>query len=160
NNPGWDLINASSLIISSTSGSKFNVKLTSLNGAVAGNAANFNGGQDYDLVVVHTTSGISGNGVSALNLDASTFSNTLDANGQLSLVIVGNDLVLQYRRAAAISSGPNPQTVSTGNTANFSVSATGSSLGYQWKKGGVNLTDGTQGSGAVVTGAGSANLTV
>ena len=43
---------------------------------------------------------------------------------------------------------PTPQTVCVGSSATFSVSATGSSLTYQWRKGTVNLINGGNISGA------------
>jgi len=49
-----------------------------------------------------------------------------------------------------------------GETVNFSVAATASAeiTGYQWRVGGVNLVDGTQPSGAVISGAATPNLTI
>ncbi len=48
----------------------------------------------------------------------------------------------------SITTEPIPQTVCAGSSASFSVSATGSSLTYQWRKGTVNLINGGNISGA------------
>ena len=42
--------------------------------------------------------------------------------------------------APAITAQPAAQTVTEGQTATFSVTATGASLGYQWKKGGTDIS--------------------
>jgi hypothetical protein len=60
-----------------------------------------------------------------------------------------------------IAAQPSSVTANAGSSANFTVTANGSgSLTYQWKKAGVNLTDGSQVSGSVVSGATTAALTV
>ncbi len=157
----YDTINATSANITATTGSKFNIKVTSLNGTSAGTAVNFNGNTDYDFTILHTTGGITGNGVAALNVDTSAFQNTLGNGGFFFLTISGNDLVLSYRRAAFIASNPGSLALAAGATANFSGSATGSgSVTYQWKKGGVNLSNGSQPGNSVVSGATTAALTV
>jgi autotransporter-associated beta strand protein len=159
----YDVIQAASLNIASTTGTKFNIKVTSLNGTAAGQAANFDGNTDYDFTILHTTGGITGNGVAAITVDASAFQNSL-GNGGFFFVSIsndGNDLILSYRRAAFITSSPTSATLSAGQTANFSGSATSSgTVTYQWRKGGVNLSNGAQSGGSVVTGATTANLTV
>ncbi len=48
--------------------------------------------------------------------------------------------------AAGISVQPQPVTVCVGNTANFSVTASGSGLTYQWRKGGSNIGGATSSS--------------
>ena len=48
--------------------------------------------------------------------------------------------------APAITTQPAAQTVVTGTTASFSVSATGTSLSYQWKKNGTNIPGATSSS--------------
>ncbi len=52
-------------------------------------------------------------------------------------------------------SAPNPQTVCAGATANFSVTATGIGLTYQWQKNGVNISD-----GGSINGSGTSSLTL
>ncbi len=61
--------------------------------------------------------------------------------------------------ATAINSQPQNQSVCESASANFSVGATGTTLTYQWRKGGVNLTDGGTISGTI-SGATSANLII
>lgn len=55
----------------------------------------------------------------------------------------------------AINSQPSPKSVCAGNTATFTVAASGSGLTYHWRKGGVNLVNGGH-----VSGATSATLTI
>lgn len=50
--------------------------------------------------------------------------------------------------AANINTQPTAQSVCTGNTATFSVSATGTNIAYQWKKNGAPLSNGGNISGA------------
>lgn len=54
-----------------------------------------------------------------------------------------------------ITSEPTPQAVCEGGLATFSVSATGTSLAYQWRKGTVNLINGGN-----ISGANTATLTI
>ena len=51
-----------------------------------------------------------------------------------------------------INSQPSPQTVVIGQTASFAVGASGSALTYQWRKNGVNLSDGLTGNGSAYVG--------
>jgi len=64
--------------------------------------------------------------------------------------------------ATAISLQPQPQTVCTGAPATFSVTASGASLTYQWRKGGVNLSGATNPTLTIpaTTAADSANYSV
>jgi len=55
----------------------------------------------------------------------------------------------------AISAQPSPKSVCEGNTATFTVGATGTSITYRWRKDGVNLVNGGH-----VSGATSATLTI
>lgn len=58
-------------------------------------------------------------------------------------------------------STPQPQTVTPGGTASFSVVAAGSGpFSYQWEDDGVPLMDGLSPSGAIITGAGTASLQI
>lgn len=85
-------------------------------------------------------------------------------NGQLDEVRFYNGIALTLAQinalatasAPTISTAPSPQTVNTGGTATFTVSATGSGpLSYQWRKTGVNLSN-----TAAVSGADIATLTI
>ena len=59
---------------------------------------------------------------------------------------------LTVNTAPAITVQPSPQTFCVpGGTATFSVTATGSGLTYQWNKGGTNLVDGGNISGALTS---------
>ncbi len=56
---------------------------------------------------------------------------------------------------------PSNQTLLSGSTASFSVTANGTSpLAYQWYKGGSLLTNGTTAQGSTISGANSAQLTI
>ena len=67
---------------------------------------------------------------------------------------------LTVNQAVAISSQPvATQTLCSGSTATFSVSATGSGLTYQWQKGGVNLVNGGTISGATSSSLSLTNIT-
>ena len=59
-----------------------------------------------------------------------------------------NNAALTLNAATAITAQPQPQSVAALGTANFSVTATGCSLTYQWQKNGVNLSNGGNISGA------------
>lgn len=82
----------------------------------------------------------------------------LVGNCSLGTVIVANGL--------AITGQPANKSVAVGGSTTFSVTAAGGSgtnntgLTYQWKLGGVALTDGTQADGATVSGATTATLTI
>jgi subtilisin-like proprotein convertase family protein len=62
----------------------------------------------------------------------------------------------------AITAQPSPatQTVCPGATVVYQVTATGTGISYQWRKGGVALVDGVQGSGSSVAGATTNFLTL
>src|SRR5439155_15434267 len=59
-----------------------------------------------------------------------------------------------------ITSQPTNQTVCTGSTATFSVTATGTGLTYQWRKNGTNLVNGATGNGSTYSGVTTATLTI
>ncbi len=62
--------------------------------------------------------------------------------------------------ARSISGQPSDQTKNPGENATYSVTASGTTLSYQWRKNGVALANGLQGSGSTVSGALTANLTI
>ena len=69
--------------------------------------------------------------------------------------------VILQNTPLSITTQPTLTAVTALNTANFSVVAAGDpSLTYQWQKDGVNLTDGTLASGAVVSGSNTATLQI
>ena len=114
---GYSTVMASSLDLTSLNGTTpFNINLESLNGNVAGNAANFDPTQSYSFVLVSTTGGIQDNGISqaalndefaiyaSANNGATGFSNP--ATGTWSVSQSGNDLLLDYTPGAV----PEPST--------------------------------------------------
>jgi hypothetical protein len=66
-----------------------------------------------------------------------------------------NDATLTVTPGTSISSHPSSMSANVGGTASFTVSASGTGLSYQWKKDGVNLTD-----GGSISGATTASLTI
>lgn len=94
--PGWDLQSiAGTLTISATSGSKFNVLITSLTlGNSAGGVHDFSGAQSYSWKIASATGGIVGFDGVKFNLDRSAFANS--APGTFGIGAVGNDLYLSY----------------------------------------------------------------
>ena len=69
--------------------------------------------------------------------------------------VTSNDVTLDLNTPPTIVTQPADQAVCVGNSAVFSVTATGTELTYQWKKGTVNLIDGGN-----ISGATSATLTI
>ncbi|MBC7486199.1 MAG: hypothetical protein H7282_05570, partial [Cytophagaceae bacterium] len=79
--------------------------------------------------------------------DAATY--TVDVIGCMGTVTSGNS-VLTVPSGASITGQPvATQTLCVGTAASMTVAATGSGLTYQWKKGGVNITNGGTVSGAL-----------
>lgn len=77
-------------------------------------------------------------------------------SGTCSLAATSNMAALAVTQAVAISAHPvASQSLCTGNTANFSVTATGAGLTYQWYNGVTLLVD-----GGTISGATSANLSI
>jgi len=68
--------------------------------------------------------------------------------GALLTTVTSNNAFLVINTAPAIITQPANQTASTGTSVSFSVTATGTGLTYQWRKGVINLTDGGNISGA------------
>ena len=100
---------------------------------------------------------ISGATSSTLTLTSVTAANA----GNYKCVITGscgsvtsNLVQLVVYTAVSISLHPSGYTTCEGTTANFTVTAAGSGLSYQWQRNGTNLTN-----GANITGATSDNLT-
>jgi hypothetical protein len=90
---------------------------------------------------------------------------TGDAASDYNVVITGtapctpltsNNAALVVNQVVAITAQPlTTQTLCSGSTATFSVSATGTGLNYQWKKGGTDLVNGGK-----ISGATSSTLTI
>jgi hypothetical protein len=89
------------------------------------------------------------NGFSSSLQNPSIAGATTAASGEYSVTVTVNGLVsppttttATVLAATQITSSPEPQSVRLGDDASFSVGATGDgTLTYQWKKGGVPLTD-------------------
>jgi gliding motility-associated-like protein len=72
-------------------------------------------------------------------------------SGSCSPAAISANATLVVNTSPVITSGPANQTVCEGNSASFSVTATGTALTYQWRKGTVNLTNGGNISGATTS---------
>lgn len=98
---------------------------------------------------------------------------TLDDVAVYNRTLLLSDLVNLFKAASgitygipAITKGPGSLTVVAGQTAQFSVTATGGLLSYQWASAPhgsglfTNLTDGTLPNGAIIAGSATTNLTI
>jgi len=72
----------------------------------------------------------------------------VDISGTCLANDISKDVSLSINPVPVITSNPLNQTVSIGSSASFSVTATGTGLSYQWRKGSTNLTNGVNISGA------------
>jgi autotransporter-associated beta strand protein len=97
--PGWDLESITgALNITATSGSKFNIDITSLTtGDVAGQATDFDPTASYAWVIASAAGGITGFDPSEFNLDASGFANP--TTGNFGIMTSGNNLEVTYTGA-------------------------------------------------------------
>lgn len=114
---------------------------------------------------VNLTDGVNITGAATANLTLSSVSASDVAS--YSVVITNSSAAATSSSATltvidpSISSQPTSTTVNATGTANFSVTANGTgSLTYQWKKAGSNLSNGTQGSGSIVSGATTSAVTI
>ncbi|MFV8339638.1 PKD-like domain-containing protein [Flavobacterium sp. LB3P21] len=84
-----------------------------------------------------------------LTTDAATNYNVVITGTAPCNVVTSNNATLIVNEVVTISAQPAVnQTVCSGNSANFSVTATGTGLNYQWRKGTTNLANGGSVSGA------------
>src|SRR4029077_11053879 len=146
---GWGLLKivGGGLGITATSGSQFNIKITSLTaGDVAGNAANFNPNVSASWTLVQGDSPITGFDPAAFHLDTTAFSNP-QGSGAFSIGLSGDQLrlVLSFSATAVITTPLVNQTNCVGSTVAFTVVANGASLplSFQWLQGSTVLLDGT-----------------
>jgi len=86
--------------------------------------------------------------------DTSSFYNVV-VSGSYAPTYTSNNVSLTINQAIVISSSPTNQTACIGNSASFSISATGGSLLYQWRNGTVNLTN-----GGTISGVTTSTLTI
>jgi autotransporter-associated beta strand protein len=100
------------LLVFATSGNKFTITITSLNGATPGNAANFDKDQNYEWIIATTTSPTTID-PTVFDVIATNFTNDISAdpnvegaeNGKFTIAASGNDVVLRY------SAAPEPATL-------------------------------------------------
>ena len=91
---GWDWLNVLGVLTNAaTESTPFVIDVTSLNGSVAGLAANFNYNSNYTDVIASGSS-IANFNTNSIVLNLSNFKNTYDGTFQLALQ--GTNLVLQY----------------------------------------------------------------
>jgi fibronectin-binding autotransporter adhesin len=95
--PGWDFLSiAGTLTVNATSGSKLNVRLTSLTLAnQSGQASSFDNTQNYAWTIASASGGIVGFDAVKFNLDVSAFQNAL-GGGSFGIGLSGNDLNLTF----------------------------------------------------------------
>lgn len=99
--PGWDWMNISgTLTINATAGSKFVIKVVSLNlSDAAGLTSNFDDTATYVWTIASASGGITGFNPAAFTIDTSAFQNPLGA-GSFFLSQSGNNLNLVFTAAA------------------------------------------------------------
>jgi hypothetical protein len=104
---GYDqLVINGALNISASSGSPFVIKVASLNGAVAGNAANFDNTTPKSWTLLTTTGGITGFDPTYFDVNTSGFSNPLGgAYFTVSLSGDGNSLLLNLVIGGVVGTG-------------------------------------------------------
>src|ERR1051326_2503994 len=107
-----------------------------------------------------TTSTLQIIGVAAA--DVATSANGFDCvvSGTCAPSATSSRVALTVNSPPAITGQPTSQTVCSGSTSSFSVTATGAGLAFQWRKNGVNLTNGATGNGSTYSGATSATLQI
>jgi hypothetical protein len=76
-------------------------------------------------------------------------------SGTCSPAVTSSAVTLTVNTPPAVTSQPSNQTICSGSSASFSVTATGAGLTYQWQKNGSNISDGGN-----ISGATSATLTI
>ena len=103
---GWDLLDATSIDITATSGNPFTINLASLDGSQNANPAlNFDDTMPYSLMFGTTSGGITGFNPSVFTVNTGSFQNAFGGSWFVSQA--GNDLFLNYSTAAAV---PEPST--------------------------------------------------
>ncbi|MDE0838536.1 MAG: hypothetical protein OSB41_05715 [Kiritimatiellae bacterium] len=106
--PGWDKLDITGdLDVDATAAKTFTIKITSLNGSVAGNAANFDNSSDYTLSIASAGAAINNFVANKFTLDTTGFSN--DENGGTWSIEEGSgtiDLVFSAPAAPAAPAAP------------------------------------------------------
>src|SRR5262249_93018 len=79
-------------------------------------------------------------------------------SGTCSPSVTCTRVALTVNTPPSITVQPSSQTVCSGSTTTFSLTATGTSVTYQWRKNGVNIVNGATGHGSTYSGATTATL--
>lgn len=97
------------------------------------------------------------NGAMNINTSATMNGRVLTTNGALGVSAIGASMPPGCGGTSSpeIINEPTTQVVCIGNSATFAVSATGTNLTFQWRRGLINLVDGGN-----ISGAGTAALTI
>jgi hypothetical protein len=100
---GWDWMDISgTLAVIASTESPFTINFVSLNGNVAGSAANFNNAHCYGWPIATASGGISGPASTVVTVDASVFQNSWSGAGTFGVATYGNSVYVVYT--------PNPPT--------------------------------------------------
>ncbi len=151
---GWDQVQINgTLSIGASAGGKFNVDVTSLAGAVAGNAANFNNTLAQSWTLVTADSGILNFDPTAFNLVTTSFGNSL-GGGTFGITNSGNSLLVTFTPSTGGQGAQNFQSVTAGSgtftgtpNTSYTVQYTDSLSPINWQTLMTVMTDGT-GAGA------------
>lgn len=122
---------------------------TSFSLAVSGSGVTYKWQKDgVDLTNGGTISGVSTATLSISSVSAANVGNyTCITGNTCSGTLVSNAATLSIIQSPIITSQPTSQSICTSAPVSFSVTATGSSLAYQWKKDGVVLSNNSNISG-------------
>jgi|GEM_PF-532792 len=111
-------------------------------------------------VILLNGGNISGANTASLTINPATFADTSSFYhvvilGSCALIDSSINVSLKLNMPPTITTQPVNQTLCAGSSATFFVTATGSNLTYQWRKGSVNLVNGGN-----ISGANTATLTI
>lgn len=149
---GWDLADINGVLnINATTGSKFKIKIASLDSDTAepGEADDFDNTTDYSFPIATTTGGIIGFDPAKFQIDTASFSNALGF-GIFVVETNATDLFLSFVHPPFIVSQPASISKQCGvDNASFTVVAGGTpTLSYQWLSNGVPIINSGRVSGA------------
>ena len=103
NPPGWDKIDISGdLTNAATSGNKFTISITSLNGSSPGQAANFDNSLNYTCKIATVSGSIVGFDITKFTVDDSGFQNDM-AEGSWSVRQNGSDVELLFSKVPTLA---------------------------------------------------------
>ncbi|MFN8416163.1 MAG: immunoglobulin domain-containing protein [Cytophagaceae bacterium] len=85
--------------------------------------------------------------------DAASY--TCQVSGTCTPAVTSNPATLTVANSITILSQPSSQSICSGTSAVFTINASGGSITYQWKKGGVDVVD-----GGTISGATTSTLTI